>query len=359
MALGDNDKTEAPTGKRKKEARKKGEIAKTPELALWGELLVASFVIPATASHMMETATLAMGGLRGIDSRSGPEVMFEWLRFAAEQTVLIVAPLTLAVLGTAVVSNVLQTGFVASFSLLKPRFDRLNPLKGLKRLFSPESLWNLVKMVLKTLVLAGVAWPMSHSLVESLLSNGRPELGATVLLIGSTSLDITRRIAMAGLLLALVDYGLAQRRIRKSLRMSKQEIREEGKQQEGNPESKAGIKRRQLAVSRNRMISSVADASVVIVNPTHVAVAIVYREGERAPKVVAKGKGVVALKIRERAEQHGVPIVRDVPLARTLHDACDVDEEIPASLYEAVAKVLAFLFTVRRAAFGGDLVLPG
>jgi flagellar biosynthetic protein FlhB len=360
MAKGDNgDKTEAPTGKRKREARRNGQIAKSPEVALWAEVLVATFLIPGVARRMMDVAAEVLGGMRGLDSRSGPGDMLEWLRYGVTQSVLIVMPLTLAVMGVAVLSNVAQTGLYFSGSLLKPKFGRMNPLKGFKRLVSPESFWNIGKMVVKVGVLALVAWPMTVTLVESLASAQRPEIGTALAMAGATSLDITRRIALAGLLLAIVDYGLAQRRTRKELKMSKQDIRDEGKQTEGNPQAKAGIKRRQVEISRNRMLNAVSDASVVIVNPVHVAVALAYGPGYRAPTVVAKGKGAIALRIKEKALESGVPIVRDIPLARTLHDACDVDEEIPASLYEAVARILAFLFSMKnRIPFGGELVVP-
>jgi flagellar biosynthetic protein FlhB len=360
VAFGDGDRTEAPTGRRKREARRKGNIAKSPEVSVWAEVLVASFLVPSTVAHMLEIAGTVLGELPGIGRSSGTGDALHLLRYGVTEGLLAVAPLTAAVAVTAVVANVAQTGLYVSRARLRPNLRRLNPLAGLKRLASPESVWNLGKVLLKVLVLALVAWPPTSSLVAELASAQRPELGAALTRVGAESLVIVQRVAIAGLLLAAVDYAAAQRRIRKSLKMTKREVKEEAKQSEGSPEAKAGIKKRQVQISRNRMISSVATASVVVVNPTHVAVALAYGAGQRAPKVVAKGKGAVAARIRAAAEEHHVPIVRDVPLARTLHDACEVDEEIPASLYEAVARVLAFLFSVRhRAPFGGDLVLPG
>jgi flagellar biosynthesis protein FlhB len=162
--------------------------------------------------------------------------------------------------------------------------------------------------------------------------------------------------------LGLVDYGMQRRRINKALMMTKQEVKEEMKHQEGSPEVKGAIRRRQVKMSRLRMMADVARADVVIVNPTHVAVALRYEAGHGAPKVVAKGADEVAAAIREEAERHDVPVVEDVPLARAIWQVCEIDDEIPADLFEAVARVLAFLYRVKasgvRPLGGGPLRVP-
>src|ERR687885_20449 len=164
-------------------------------------------------------------------------------------------------------------------------------------------------------------------------------------------------VTITGLLLALGDYAFQRRTVMKQLRMTPREIKDENRQTEGDPMVKGAIRARQMAMSRNRMLAAVANADVVLVNPTHYAVALRYEAGRGAPRVVAKGTDALAAKIRERAREHRVPIVEDKPLARLLHRVCEVDDEIPAELYAAVAKILAFVFSLRRP--GSGVPRPG
>jgi flagellar biosynthetic protein FlhB len=160
-------------------------------------------------------------------------------------------------------------------------------------------------------------------------------------------MTLMRDVALAGLVMGLADYAYQRRRVGKQLRMSRHEVKQEHKQSEGDPLLKGAIRSRQMAMSRNRMMSAVADADVVLVNPTHVAVALRYQPDRGAPRVVAKGAGHVATRIREAADRHRVPMVADVPLARALHAACELDQEIPVELFTAVAHVLAFVLSLR------------
>jgi len=161
-------------------------------------------------------------------------------------------------------------------------------------------------------------------------------------------MTFVRNVALAGLGLALVDFALQKRKLRNTLRMTKHEVKEEHRQTEGSPETRGRIRQAQMKMSRMRMMAEVAKADVVIVNPTHVAVALRYQPERGSPRVVAKGLGRVAQRIREEAEAHALPIVQDVPLARALHKLCELDQEIPVELYEAVARVLALIFTLKR-----------
>jgi flagellar biosynthetic protein FlhB len=172
-------------------------------------------------------------------------------------------------------------------------------------------------------------------------------LATSVSLVAGTAMSLMRDVALAGLAMGLADYAYQRQRINKQLRMTRHEVKQEHRQSEGDPHVKGAIRSRQLAMSRNRMMSAVADADVVLVNPTHVAVALRYQPDRGAPRVVAKGAGSVAARIREEAEKHRVPMVHDVPLARALHKACDLDQEIPAELFTAVAQVLAFVLALR------------
>jgi flagellar biosynthetic protein FlhB len=353
-----SDKTEAPTPKRKREARKEGRIAKSPELSTWGAVLLASFVLPMTLASSAKAVRDLLAQTGEVIARPNQAEALGLLGVGGRALIAGVTPVALAMVVFAVLANVAQTGGVVAPKRLKPKAEHINPLKGFKRLFSKESGWNTVKVLVRTLVLAGAAWLPLQSAVQELGTVEQPRLRALIGAVGTQGLQMVRLVAVAGLLLGVLDFVVVKRRLVKSLRMTKQEVRDEHRQSEGDPFVRGQIRARQREMSRNRMIAAVADASVVIVNPTHVAVALRYEPGGGAPRLVAKGRGEVARRIREEAERHQVAMVRDVPLARALHDSCDLDQPIPAELYEAVAKVLAFVFTVgkRASAFGGVLV---
>jgi flagellar biosynthetic protein FlhB len=178
-------------------------------------------------------------------------------------------------------------------------------------------------------------------------------ISAVLEVVNDEVLGLLRTVAVAGLVMAAADYVIVRRRMGKKTRMSKHEVKQESKQTEGDPLLKGAIRSRQLAASRNRMMADVPTADVVLVNPTHVAVALTYDAERGAPRVVARGTGLVAQRIREQAAEHGVPLVRDIPLARALHRSTTVGQEIPAELYAAVAQVLAFVISRRSAGVGG------
>jgi flagellar biosynthetic protein FlhB len=262
---------------------------------------------------------------------------------------LAIAPLALGMVAIGLLGNFAQTGFAFSGKALRPKFDRVNPAKGLKRLVSPHSAWEALKAALKLAVLTAVAWPGVAHLGTALAGGGRVASGQVLGVTAAATLNLVRSTALAGLALAALDYGFQRRRVRKGLMMTRQEVKDEYRQSEGDPHTRSRIRQRQVEMSRNRMMAAVAVSSVVVVNPTHIAVALEYRPELGAPRVVAKGQGHIAARIREEAEKHGVPIVRDVPLARTLHAACKLGQAIPADLYEAVARLLAFVFNLKRA----------
>lgn len=354
-----DDRTEAPTPRRKREARKEGQIPKSVEVVAWLQVLVATFVIELTAQRAHDV-------LRRVLERSGdamatadPGVALAVLGDALGGSVLAVLPLAGAMMAVGIMGQVAQTGGFASLAMLKPKPKRLNPITGLKRLFSPQGLWHGAKSLLKVGMLAVVAWPPLHDLTRTLVASGQLELGAVASAVASATLRICRQTALLGLAIAALDYGMQRRRVMQGMRMTKQEVKDEHRQSEGDPHVRGQIRQRQLAMGRNRMIAAVADANVVIVNPTHVAVALRYLPGHGAPRLVAKGQGAVADRIREEAERHRVPIVRDIPLARTIEATVRLGTEIPTDLYEAVARILAFLGRIgRRSAFGGVLQVP-
>ncbi len=230
---------------------------------------------------------------------------------------------------------------------IKPDPKRLSIGKGLKRLLGPQGLLLGGKAIVKVAVLGLVAWLILRASMQG-VGAGTIPLGEAARRAGVAALHLMRVLAATGLVLAAFDYMIEKRRHDKSLKMTKQQVKEEWKSSEGDPQMKGAIRSRQIAMSRNRMIASVADADVLLVNPTHVAVALAYTPGHGAPRVLAKGAGVIAAKMREAADEHRVPMVQDIPLARGLYAACEIGDEIPEELYDAVARILAFLFSLRR-----------
>jgi flagellar biosynthesis protein FlhB len=353
----DGDKTEAPTPKRRRDGRKEGQIPKTPELGMWLQVLVASVGIPYVATRAHDNLLSVTRDIRTISVDPDPLRAVGILGKGLGLVVTTVLPLAVVMLLVGVISLLSQTGFVLATKAAKPKWSKVNPIQGVKRLFKPQGLWQGAKSTIKVTVLGAASWQPVLGITEEVLqSDDRSVLGVAGA-VGASAVALARTVAMVGIVLAIADYGIQRWQVGKQLKMSKKEIRDEHKSTEGDPQVKGQIRRRQQDMSRNRMLAGVADASVVIVNPTHIAVAIRYEPGTGAPKVVAKGKGLIADRIREEAATNLVPIVRDVPLARTLEKACRVDQTIPPDLYEAVARLLAFVMQVgRRAALLGGVL---
>ena len=343
-----SDKTEQPTAKRKREARRDGNLARSSEVVAWVQMLAAGVLLPASFGLGTRALRQVMVQVGVAISRPDADSAVRLLGTALTGGVLAIAPLALGMVAIGLIGNFAQTGFAFSGKALKPKFDRISPKKGLKRLLSPHSAWEAAKAALKLAVLTAVAWPGVSHLGSALATGGRVPSSQVLATAASATMGLIRSTALAGLALAAVDYAFQRRRVRKSMMMTKQEVKEEYRQSEGDPMTRQRIRQRQVEMSRNRMMAAVAVSSVVVVNPTHIAVALEYRPELGAPRVVAKGQGHIAARIREEAEKHNVPIVRDVPLARTLHSACKLGQAIPADLYEAVARLLAFVFSLKR-----------
>ena len=341
------DKTEAPTPKRKRDARKKGQIARTPELTAWGGLYASSFLLQSAAAGGAKTAQWMAGRMQTEIALADPATAIHFMGEASWRFGLVVAPLMVGLMVIGLVGSFAQTGFAPTGSQLKPKWERVNPMKGLKRMLSPMAVWEGAKSMLKVVVISMAALPPLKATAYALAGVDRLAVEAVAVIVGRGMVTIVRNAALAGLLIAAADYMMQKRKTVKSLKMTKQEVRDEHKQSEGDPHMKGAIRDRQMRMSRNRMMADIANADAVIVNPTHIAIALKYDPQNGAPRVVAKGAGIIATKIRERAEEHGVPMVRDVPLARTLYKVCDIGEEVPMEMYEAVARLLAFVFALR------------
>lgn len=343
-----SDKTEQPTAKRKREARRDGNLARSTEVVAWAQMLAAAFLLPACMGLGTKVLRQVMVQVGVLVSQPDADAALRLMGKALTGGLLAIAPLALGMVAIGLIGNFAQTGFAVSGKALRPKFDRINPAKGLKRLLSPHSAWEAAKAALKLGVLTAVAWPGVSHLGAALSTGGRVSNGQVLAAVAAATVNLIRATAVAGLALAALDYGFQRRRVRKGMMMTRQQVKEEYRQSEGDPMTRSRIRQRQMDMSRNRMMAAVAVSSVVVVNPTHIAVALEYRPELGAPRVVAKGQGFIAQRIREEAEKHNVPIVRDVPLARTLHSACKLGQAIPADLYEAVARLLAFVFNLKR-----------
>jgi flagellar biosynthesis protein FlhB len=248
-------------------------------------------------------------------------------------------------IATGVIGTVAQIGLFASGKTMKPKFSKLSPVAGIKRLVSPHGVWELVKSLVKLAIIGLVAYAGVKKMILQAGIGTSTTLGAEISLGGSTVLTVFRNVAFLGLLFSLADFAVQKHKLTKGMRMSKQEIKDEAKDAEGDPHTKGKIKQRMRQMSRNRMMAAVSRADVVVMNPTHFAVAIRYQTSESpAPVVIAKGRNAVALRIRAEAHKHHIPVVEDPPLARALHALCKLDQQIPPNLFVAVARLLAFVY---------------
>jgi len=345
---GGEERTEKATPKRMKELRRDGSLQKSQDLSAWLGLGVAAVMMPMVIGSASRAGQQQLQTVRDVIAHPDAAAATSALSGGLGSMLGTLAPLFGTVVLTAVAATAVQGGIHVSGKALKPKLEQLNAAKGIKRVFSMQSLWQGGKAALKTAAIGMVLYSVVQGLVPMLLGSGMHSLSAILQAASGGVSGLVRTAVIAGLVLAAFDVVVIMRRNRKKTRMTKKEIRDEMKQSEGDPLVKGQIRSRQLAMSRNRMIASVADADVVPVNPTHVAVALRYEPGKGAPRVVAKGKGHVAARIRAKAAELRVPMIEDVPLARALHAACEVGQEVPGHLYVAVAKVLAFVMALRR-----------
>lgn len=354
------DKTEKPTPKKRRDARQKGQVAKSQDLTGWSGLLVGLYLVPWTLGRVAGVVSGALNIMRDSPTQLDGDIAVRALAGSLQGALVAIAPLLAAVVATSVVVTMGQTGLMLSPKAVKPDFKRVSPKQGFKRLFSVRSAWETVKQVLKITVIIVIAWPRVMGLVEDLAGHGRLPLMAGLTIAGSRMLGLARAVAWTMIVLSLADYGYQKYQHSQDLKMTKQEVKDEFRNAEGDGMVKGRIRALQRSMARNRMLTGVADADVVITNPTHIAVALRYDpERSRAPVVVATGAGNIAERIRERAREATIPVIEAKPLARALWRSCDPGDEIPTGLFEAVAQVLAFVRRLdRRLVAGRQLELP-
>jgi len=345
------ERTEQATPRRREEARKKGQVFKSMELIGAISLLSTSFVLQYAGPYMagrvlnFSRALWEEGALQDW-SESGVRMLIINVFLLVA---VVVAPVLLGAMLAGLVGNYLQVGFLFTAEPLVPNFDRINPLSGLKRVFSRRAVAELAKSLLKISIIGYVAYRTVADDLQTFPILIGLEMNQVVAFMSALVSRLLLWVGLSMLVLSLADYFYQRYEYEQSIRMTKQELKEEFRQTEGSPEVRSRIRQKQREMSRRRMMQDVKKADVVVTNPTHYAVALAYKTKDMAaPTVLAKGQGLIALRIREVAKESSVPVVQNPPLARQLHRAAEVGQEIPADLYQAVAEVLAFIYQLRQ-----------
>ncbi len=345
------EKTEQPTPKRREDSRRKGSVARSAEVNSAVILLFSLLVLQVGGSAM---AARLSNVARMLLARAGSlQITTDNLQGYAlsGMSIILMAllPLALGIMIIGIAASAAQVGFHFSGEVLRPKFTRMNPLSGLKRIMlSKQSLVELLKSLMKVAVIGVVAYNAVRGLLEESVTLADGDPTAILAFLSRSALALGMNVGGAFLAIAALDYGFQRYEHEQQLKMTKQEVKEESKMQEGDPQIKGRIRGIQRQIAYKRMMHDVPKADVVVTNPTHVAVALKYDSSKmHAPKVVAKGAELIAKRIREIAREHGVPIVEDRMLARTLYKSVEVGQEIPEKLFHAVAQLLAYIFRVK------------
>ncbi len=351
----DLEKTEEPTGRRLEQAREQGQVPHSRELGTFLVLAVSAATIWMMGSWFAQRSMAIMQKGFTIESQvmRDPGLMLPRLADISSDALLAFSPLLAAILVAAVLPPFFLNAWVFSPKALVPDLNRLNPLTGFGRMFSWSSLMELAKALLKAVLVGGVAalliWKERDELFGLLSEPLEVGLAHAGHLVAFSFLILVAALVL--IVAADVPFQLWQ--YFDKLKMTKEEVKQEMKEMMGDPHVKGRIRSLQMQAARKRMMAAVPKANVVVTNPTHYAVALSYQSGMAAPKVVAKGVGAVALKIREVAGEHAVPILEAPPLARALYKHTDIDAEIPSALYNAVAEVLAYIYQFGQLASDG------
>ena len=346
----DQERTEQPTSKKLSKSREEGQVVKSQEVStafiLFGALGVFLFAGPwmfRMLFEFMQGVFQNLGTLR-IGESSARAFLFEIFQNVG----LVIMPLLLVLMILGVGANLLQVGFLFTLKPFAPKLSKLNPITGMKKFVSLKALVELLKSLLKIVFIGGISWLVLRGELDSIPSLIEMSVGQILTYIGAVSLKMIFYVGLGMLVLAAIDFSYQRWQHTKDLMMSKQEIKDENKQSEGDPQVKGRIRRAQREMARKRMMKYVPDADVVITNPTTLAIAVKYNAKEMfAPQIVAKGAKLMAERIKDVARESDVPIVENKPLAQTLYKSVEIGDFVPPNLYKAVAEVLAYVYKLR------------
>lgn len=348
----DGDKTEEPTDHKLQEARKKGQVFKSQEIISTAMLLVTAGILIVFGGWMFgEIADFTRARWTNIIENSDfptrdTQLDFLWWTLGFMKVLL---PLLGAAFVMAIVANIAQIQFIFSTESLQPKLSKINPIEGAKRIVSAKSLMELAKQIAKLTLIGWIVYKAVTQALPSLVNLLDQDLTYTISLTRGICVEIIKKVIVGSLVIAAVDYTFQKKQFMKQMKMSMQELKDEYKDTEGNPQVKGKLRQLMRQASQGRMMEGAQGASAVVTNPTHLAVALKYEQGvDSAPKVVAKGENLIAAQIKVIAEDNDVPIVENVELARALFSACEVGQDVPPELYKGVAEVLAYIFKLKR-----------
>ncbi len=350
----DSEKTEEPTEHKLQEARKKGQVLKSQDVVMVITFIGAAGMLTAMNRFMgreVYNFTRHVWSMIPEFTKADPNKVFSLLMTALLTYGKVLLPFLVVGFILAIIGNVAQVGFLFTMYPLNPSLNKINPIQGFKKIFSKRSIVELLKNILKLFVASYFAYKIFTSSIEALKSFPSWTFGDALLFLKKQGIKLLWQIVVAYIALAAFDYYMQYKFFMKDMRMSLKELKDEYKETEGDPHVKAKQREmgRQLVFSGGGNLNAVADATAVVTNPTHIAVALKYEYGEMpAPKVIAKGERYFAQKIKEIAEENDVPIVENVDLAQALYQACEPGDYVPPSLYKAVAEVLAFVYKLKR-----------
>lgn len=350
LQLFSQEKTEEATPRKRQEARKKGQVAKSPEIASALVMLVAflslKFLGPFIYEQLMEfmRSSLVTIAVKDLTVENIHYLVIGSFAFLLKTCL----PLMLIVIVIGIISNLGQIGFLLTMEPLTPKLEKLDPIKGFQRIFSKRAFVELAKSLFKVTLIGYLSYITIVQHIEDLILLMKMPPPKIVEVIAGLTYELGIRIAFVLLLIAFADYAYQRWEHEQSLKMSKHEIKEEHKMIEGNPQIKGKIREKQRQMAMRRMMQSIPQADVVVTNPTHLAIALKYDpKRSNAPFVLAKGEGHVAQRIKEMAKEHKVVVMENKPLAQALYKTVDINQEIPPELYQAVAEVLAFVFKLK------------
>lgn len=351
MADNSEEKTEAPSEKKRQEAREKGNVAKSNEInsvvvLLTGILLLkwmGPWIVDELGKSIVEFFKLC----------ADPTMSQERFMMLTYKSLEIIGKTTIPIGGgimlLGVISNIAQVGFLLTLKPIIPNFEKIDPIKGFGRLFSMRSIVETLKNILKLIIIGAVAYVTLKNEFDKMLILSNATVGTIWLFTVGVAFKIILRIALVLVVLALLDFAYQRFDHEKQLKMSKQEVKEEHKSMDGDPQVKGRIRALQREMARRRMMDEVPKATVVVTNPTHIAIALRYEPSENdAPVVVAKGKLVIAQKIKDLAYKHNIPVIEDKPLARAMYDKIEIGFPIPMEFFTAVAEILAYVFKLKK-----------
>lgn len=353
LIFASDDKTEEATPKKKSDSREKGQIARSKDVSVAITMVVCTMLISmlwGMLTNGFKDIIIYFFKFPMLEELNKEQTLFYIVVTVVSKIATLLLPFALPIMIGGIVASLMQTGFLFTKEPLKPSFGKLNPLSGMKNMFSKKSLVDLSKNIVIITIVSYLAYSYMVKNYQSILGISNLYLPSLSEEVKNLVLGIFKQICIVLITVAAIDYFLQVRMHNKEMRMTKQEVKDEYKQSEGDPQIKGKIKQKQREIGMRRMMQSVADATVVITNPTHLAIALKYEEGGEmeAPKVVAKGADYVALKIKNMAKEHNVPVIENKPLARLMYDRVEIDEDIPQDLYQGVAEILALVMKLKK-----------